>query len=270
MHLYYTGHSDLFHTGWEEPRAELGNRTVRDIADEGLAEHASQGSHQRVETIYDDGEGDEYFGENMCNSEEWGLYATTVGPDTETAIPVDLELDPEDANYINETDAQRHFGDFLENIDLTAYANELTDVDGDGIADEDDLSAIQNALGQTVSIGSVAKGDANGNGLVDTGDLHLFYVACPNMREGPSIEHFSYEMATGIAEVAVIGPCNRYYEIYESDDLVLSRWDHISPSSTSAGIIHHNGVMTDGFGKADLVLNLGPSIMKQYVRFGVP
>ena len=66
----------LFHRFWEDVFPELTNRTPRQVADAGLDCHVSQGRPD-VSTVYRSGEN--FDGHP---SEWWGLYASTVGPDT--------------------------------------------------------------------------------------------------------------------------------------------------------------------------------------------
>lgn len=74
VHLYPT--NKLFHVGWEKPSAALGGLTPRQAADAGLRCHVSQWKPD-VSTFYRSGENHDGY-----DSEWWGLYATTVGPDS--------------------------------------------------------------------------------------------------------------------------------------------------------------------------------------------
>ncbi|MBS3735441.1 MAG: PIG-L family deacetylase [Phycisphaerae bacterium] len=167
----------LFHTGLEDSRSELGGDSCRDVANDGANQHVSQGGTD-VETIFANGEGS--FGENESNSEEWGLWRSTVGSDTESTIPsaVSDRLDADDIQFLNNQNGGTwHYGDFLEHVDLTAFADYLADVDGDGAVDMEDWDLMNGYLGQSVPMGSVAMGDATGDGYVDEADLAIARAA---------------------------------------------------------------------------------------------
>ncbi len=74
LHLYPT--NQLFHKYWEMPFAQLTNQTARQVANLGLQCDVSQG-FKTVGSVYDPN--GYYF---PWPSEWWGLYASTVGPDT--------------------------------------------------------------------------------------------------------------------------------------------------------------------------------------------
>lgn len=80
--------NNLEHLYFDTPFSELGGLTPTQVADLGLAEHVSQGGSN----LPGDFAGRRY-------SEQWGLYASTVGPDTLGA-------------------GGRAHGDFFENINL--------------------------------------------------------------------------------------------------------------------------------------------------------
>jgi LmbE family N-acetylglucosaminyl deacetylase len=167
----------LFHTGWEIDRAELGNRSCRDLANDGTDQHVSQGSPD-VETIFANGEGS--FGENQSNSEEWGLWQSTVGADSESTMPAEVSdrIDADDIQFLNNQNGGTwHYGDFFEHVDLTPFAHRLADVNRDSVVDMDDWKLMNSYLDQDVPIGSVAMGDANGDGRVDESDLAIARAA---------------------------------------------------------------------------------------------
>ncbi|HOX55759.1 MAG TPA: PIG-L family deacetylase [Candidatus Paceibacterota bacterium] len=74
LHLYPVNR--LFHRFGEDAIPDLTNRTPRQVADLGLDCHVSQGRPD-VSTVYRVGENFDGY-----SSEWWGLYASTVGPDT--------------------------------------------------------------------------------------------------------------------------------------------------------------------------------------------
>jgi LmbE family N-acetylglucosaminyl deacetylase len=103
LHLYPSNR--LFHTYLELPLTELSGRTARDLADEGLDCHVSQ-KMPDVSTVYRTGENFDPY-----PSEWWGLYASTVGPDT--ALTTDLDVQ----GYTVPAGASA--GNFLENLGIS-------------------------------------------------------------------------------------------------------------------------------------------------------
>jgi LmbE family N-acetylglucosaminyl deacetylase len=100
LHLY--PENRLFHRYTEIPLPELGFRTCRDLADEGLNCHVSQ-KMPDVSTVYRTGENYDAY-----PSEWWGLYASTVGPDS--------ILTSEAVFYGYTVPAGVAAGNFLENL----------------------------------------------------------------------------------------------------------------------------------------------------------
>ena len=76
LYVHLCSTNKLFHSGWEERREELGGRTAREAAKDGLLAHGSQ-RQREVSTCYLKHENYDGY-----DSEWWGLYASTVGPDT--------------------------------------------------------------------------------------------------------------------------------------------------------------------------------------------
>lgn len=89
VHMWPGG--PLWHS-WDDPYSELGDLTPRQVANIGLACHRSQPEYTR----FVNGKDDRY---GRWPAERWGLYRTTVGPDT----------DPK--------------GDFMQNIDPSQFAD---------------------------------------------------------------------------------------------------------------------------------------------------
>lgn len=153
----------LFHLGWETDLPELGNRSARDIANLALDQHVTQGS-PNVSTIFETGEVNGSWAPH--HSERWGLFATTVGLDSQSGPPSGWGLESLGLGVA-------HYGDFFENIDLTPFASNLADTNRDGAVDEADLSTLLSNWGSAVPLGSVSRGDANGDGVVGQRDLRL-------------------------------------------------------------------------------------------------
>lgn len=76
LYVHLLSSNQLFHIGWETPYDELGGKTPREVANDGLDYHVSQ-NRPRVSTHYLTGERFDGY-----DSERWGLYASTVGWDT--------------------------------------------------------------------------------------------------------------------------------------------------------------------------------------------
>ena len=166
LHLYdeQPGNlGSLFHLGWETDLPELGNRSARDIANLALDEHITQG-RPNVATIFENGEVNASW--DPSDSERWGLFATRVGLESQTAPPPGWGLEGLGLG-------EAHYGDFFENVDLTPFAHYLADTNRDGQVDETDLSTLLSHWGTEVPLGSVSRGDANGDGVVGPGDLRL-------------------------------------------------------------------------------------------------
>jgi LmbE family N-acetylglucosaminyl deacetylase len=114
----------IFHDHWEDVTIDttgngLADSTPRRVANLGLAEHKTQnGGNFRVSTVYATGENPGFSWDHLP-SEHWGLYSSTVGPDT---------VEP-DFVVMGEHYQGWARGDFLENI--TAFP----DQDGDGLPD---------------------------------------------------------------------------------------------------------------------------------------
>jgi LmbE family N-acetylglucosaminyl deacetylase len=105
LYVHFYGQNRLFHDFWELTSIDLSGNgmadtTPRRVADLGLDEHVSQGSPD-VSTVYRTGENFDAW-----PSEWWGLYASTVGPDT-IADPFTIQ---------GTTYEGWARGDFLENI----------------------------------------------------------------------------------------------------------------------------------------------------------
>lgn len=87
-------------------------------------------------------------------------------------------LDADDIQFLNgQNGGTWHYGDFFENVDLAPFAEYLADVDGNGLVDMEDWDLMNSNLGQSVPVGSVAMGDANGDGYVDDSDLAIARTA---------------------------------------------------------------------------------------------
>jgi LmbE family N-acetylglucosaminyl deacetylase len=108
LHLY--GTNRFFHRFFEERLSSLGNRSCRQVTDAGLDCHVSQ-SRPDVSTVYRTGENFDNY-----HSEWWGLYASTVGPDS--VLTNDLALN----GYT--VPAGWSAGNFLENLGITNSAND--------------------------------------------------------------------------------------------------------------------------------------------------
>lgn len=78
LYVHKWSSNKLFHDFWETPYAELNGNTPRQIANNGLAFHASQGA-PKVSTAYLTGETSASWDPHP--SEWWGLYASTVASD---------------------------------------------------------------------------------------------------------------------------------------------------------------------------------------------
>lgn len=117
----------LFHDYWEIPSIDHngGMKTPRQVANIGLDFQISQG-RPSVSTVYAAGEVNSTWAPHP--SEWWGLYHSTVGPDS-----VKPDFQAPDANNVPMTYAGWARGDFLEN--LTLYP----DHDSDGLPDEWEL-----------------------------------------------------------------------------------------------------------------------------------
>ncbi len=76
VHLYPT--NQLFHEFWENPYPSLSNQTPRQVATTGLMCHISQGPDRWVVAS----DYNPTYWRSVWPSESWGLYASTVGPDT--------------------------------------------------------------------------------------------------------------------------------------------------------------------------------------------
>ncbi len=103
LHLY--PQNRLFHPFLELPSPKLGGLTPRQAADVGLDCHVSQ-SRPDVSTVYRTGENFDGY-----DSEWWGLYASTVGPDTVQQVPATV------GGYTVPAGVAR--GNFLENTGIT-------------------------------------------------------------------------------------------------------------------------------------------------------
>ena len=166
----------LFHDYWEDTTIDtngdgIPDSTPREVADLGLDEHISQGRPD-VSTVY---RNDDNF--DGHHSEWWGLYESTVGPDT---LVSSFEI--EGATYI---DWAR--GDFFENIDLSGFFDlpgPLGDVnldgfvngDGTGTFDDDDVAAFILGWGTTGHANTEIawmNGDMNFDGRTDFADWSI-------------------------------------------------------------------------------------------------
>lgn len=163
LYIHSYDQNPLFHLGWEASLQDLGGLSARDVANLGLDEHASQGS-LAVSTIFETGEVNSNW--EPHHSESWGLYATTVGLDSHSPPPSGWRL--EGLGLGN-----AHYGDFFENVDLSAFASDLADTNRDGAVDEIDLQTMLGNWGQAAPLGSVASGDVNGDGMIGQSDLDL-------------------------------------------------------------------------------------------------
>ncbi len=106
--------SKLFHDHWENP--SIGGLTPREVANNGLLSHATQGS-QTVSTAYLSGEtSDVIF--DPYPSEEWGLHSSQVGADT--VLP--------DFSINGTVYSGYAKSDFLENVSIDSDADLLPDV----------------------------------------------------------------------------------------------------------------------------------------------
>jgi LmbE family N-acetylglucosaminyl deacetylase len=82
VHLYPT--NQFFHAYWETPSPALGGQTPHQVCNTGLLCHASQGI-KTCATVFNP---PPYGLYGPWPSEWWGLYASTVGPDTVLTNPV--------------------------------------------------------------------------------------------------------------------------------------------------------------------------------------
>ena len=166
----------LFHDFMEQTSIDTNgdstaDKSPRQVADDGLDEHITQGRPD-VSTVYRTGEN--FDGHH---SEWWGLLASTVGSDT-LATPFEIE---------GETYTDWARGDFLENIDLSPYFNLpsiLGDInldgivsgDGSGFREQDDITAFIDGWGTTGHLSIKDKwihGDLTLDGRTDIFDWHL-------------------------------------------------------------------------------------------------
>jgi hypothetical protein len=181
LHLYdeQPGNlGSLFHLGWETDLPELGNRSARDIANLALDEHVTQG-RPNVATIFETGEVNSSW--DPSDSERWGLFATRVGLDSQTPPPPGWGLEGLGLGTA-------HYGDFFENVDLSAFASDLADTNRDGAVDELDLQTLLGNWGSVVPMGSVSAGDASGDGVVGHADLRLLLTGWTGANPPPTIE----------------------------------------------------------------------------------
>ncbi len=114
LHIYPSNR--LFHNFTELRLPELSNRSSRDLAEDGLNCHVSQRSPD-VATVYRTGENYDSY-----PSEWWGLYASTVGPDT--VLTNDLVVS---GGYT--VPAGASVGNFLEHLGITSVPSAPAFVD---------------------------------------------------------------------------------------------------------------------------------------------
>jgi LmbE family N-acetylglucosaminyl deacetylase len=154
LHLY--DQNPLFHTGWEQPLAALDGRTARQVADESLDLHVSQGRPD-VTTFHRAGEN--YDGHD---SERWGLYASRVGADpSPPATPPEPNLP---AGY--------SFGDFFTNIARPGTDTyQIGDANFDARVDFADLVILAAHYRQPNVPLSIDAADFNLDGITDFSDL---------------------------------------------------------------------------------------------------
>lgn len=168
----------LFHDYLEEISIDtngdlLADSSPRQVADLGLEEHMSQGQPD-VSTVYRTGEN--FDGHH---SEWWGLYRSTVGPDT--AVPTFMI-----AGYEYEGWAR---GDFFENVFnppiFTGDVNQDGVVSGDGTgpAESDDITALilgWGTMGHATPLERIMHGDLNLDGRTNLADWHILRINHPD------------------------------------------------------------------------------------------
>lgn len=130
MYVHLLPSAPLFHDHWETISIDTDGNGVADasprqVTNAGMEFHVSQGK-PKVSTVYASGEVRADWG--IHPSEWWGLFSSTVGPDT--VVPDFTAPDP---NNIPMTYSNWARGDFFEN--LKAFA----DRDGDGLPDDWEL-----------------------------------------------------------------------------------------------------------------------------------
>jgi LmbE family N-acetylglucosaminyl deacetylase len=155
LYIHRHGSNRLFHDHWETPSINDGGvmRSPREVTNSGLDFHVTQGS-PNVSTVFAAGEVTSTWGAHPA--EWWGLYASTVGPDS--VIPDFVAPDASNAPMTYSGWAR---GDFFEHLTLfpdqdtdelpddweqahfasLAAANPLADDDGDGRNNRDEFVA---------------------------------------------------------------------------------------------------------------------------------
>jgi LmbE family N-acetylglucosaminyl deacetylase len=155
---------------WSVPYLELDGRTPLDVANDGLAEHVSQGGAGLVSA---------FAGRRF--SQQWGLYASTVGADT------------------TDTDGIA-WGGFFENVDLDIYDPHdpqlLGDLNSDQQIDIFDWRIFSpNFGGQGLSW---QDGDMDFDTDIDADDFHRFKEAY--LRANPDVTDASFPFPAGVPE----------------------------------------------------------------------
>ncbi|RYD48860.1 MAG: hypothetical protein EOP85_02735 [Verrucomicrobiaceae bacterium] len=216
LYIHKYGDQRLFHDHWETPSIDYEGtmRTPREVANIGLNFQVSQG-RPKVSTVHAVGEVNSTWAPHPC--EWWGLYHSTVGPDT--VMP---DFQAPDAGNVPMTYAGWARGDFLENLtlfpdrdsdelpdawellhfDILRDADPLEDDDGDGMNNRDEFICGLNpklpdqtplsisADGSTVSLTIPAATGTGYEGL--TRHYKLLY--------SPDLSDWSTVLASGIAD----------------------------------------------------------------------
>lgn len=189
--------------------------TPRQVADLGLDEHVSQGSPD-VSTVFRTGEN--YDGHH---TEWWGLYRSTVGPDTLQKFEIAGQ------SYSNWA-----LGDFFENVFespvFSADINQDGMVIGDGTGpwETDDITAFINGWGtggHTTNLDRLMNGDINLDGRTTLADWQLLVDSLnetqgSSLADGVSLQALLEGQATEVPEpatstlvVAALAACGLRY-----------------------------------------------------------
>jgi len=214
----------LFHDYWEIPSIDDNGvmRSPRQVANLGLDFQVSQGK-PNVSTVYAAGEVSATWAPHP--SEWWGLYSSTVGPDS-----VKPDFVAPDANNVAMTYAGWALGDFLEN--LTIYP----DHDGDGLPDDWELLHFETLLDAD------PLADNDGDGLNNRDEF--ICGLDPNV---PDRTHLSISADGRTVDFTIPGTSGagyqgltRYYRLLYSPD--LSNWSTMVAEGVAGGNVISQGV----------------------------